>query len=239
MFLVPCSSCKTKRAPRPLCLASRYHHGCFIPLSELVLTSMNTPNPSPPKNAPPGFTSSTAGGRPALLAGLPWLGYVLPLVVFLLVTSFEPTPHAPPAEGHVVRTDAAGHPSPDCADGIASGSAEPKPATDETSGSAGWFGFAIPYSAYPTVYTLKIASFDRRDCVRLARLSTVPVAAQSLGFRRRRNRRRVMGRHLPIASRAASAAGHRIGELTGLGTAQLPLIRSSSWPRSRRGPGAF
>lgn len=54
----------------------------------------------------------------------PWLVFLLPFVVFMLVGSFEPAP--------------------------------PKPGDDATAKPASTFGIAIPYSAYPLVYTLKI-----------------------------------------------------------------------------------
>ena len=93
--------------------------------------SMNQPMPSPPPSdpAPRVRASGPTWGREALLARFPWLGYVLPLVVFLALTSFEPTPP----------------------EGAGPGAAK------QTAESSGWFGLSISYSAYPNVYTTKIA----------------------------------------------------------------------------------
>jgi uncharacterized protein len=65
--------------------------------------------------------------RARLLAAYPWLGYLLPMVVFLALTSLEPAP--PVAAGPAIQTDE----------------------------DSGWFGWSIPYSAYPNIYTAKIA----------------------------------------------------------------------------------
>ncbi|MBI2825065.1 MAG: CAAX prenyl protease-related protein [Planctomycetia bacterium] len=62
-------------------------------------------------------------GPRSLAARYPWLPYVLPLVVFLVVTTLEPAPPDP---------------------------------TNQTVESTGWFGFALPYSTYPLLYTAKI-----------------------------------------------------------------------------------
>ncbi len=82
-----------------------------------------------PNAHPDDPTTSLPAGRWGLLATYPWLGYVLPLVVFLVGTSCEPTPPKTDADGQAVQTAA----------------------------DSGWFGLAVPYSAYPYVYTAKIA----------------------------------------------------------------------------------
>ena len=73
-----------------------------------------------------GNTAGSSGGV-QLLAAYPWLGYVLPLVLFLAVTSSEPKPP------------------------------EPADQTVQTEETPSWFDLAIPYRAYPIIYTAKIA----------------------------------------------------------------------------------
>ena len=74
----------------------------------------------------------------------PWLVYVLPLVVFLLLTSVEPA--APP-------TDEATGPAAAAEAGRASAGAGPsEPAPSDRRAP----GFSIPYAAYPVVYAIKI-----------------------------------------------------------------------------------
>jgi len=60
-----------------------------------------TPGPSPPSEGSPATRRDGSGTHDGaydpgggLLDRHPWLGYVLPLAVFMLVTSFEPTPPA-------------------------------------------------------------------------------------------------------------------------------------------------
>ncbi|HEY4313127.1 MAG TPA: CAAX prenyl protease-related protein [Pirellulales bacterium] len=86
--------------------------------------------PSSNQQLPPNSPAANAGWRDTLLAAYPWLGFVLPLVVFLAMTSFEPTPPPAPAEAGSV---------------------------EQTAEPSGWFGLNVPYSAYPYVYTLKVA----------------------------------------------------------------------------------
>jgi uncharacterized protein len=86
--------------------------------------------PSSNQQSPPNTPAPNAGWRDSLLAAYPWLGFVLPLVVFLAMTSFEPTPPPAPAEAGAV---------------------------EQTAEPSGWFGLSVPYSAYPYVYTLKVA----------------------------------------------------------------------------------
>ncbi|HVU87738.1 MAG TPA: CAAX prenyl protease-related protein [Pirellulales bacterium] len=123
---------------------------------------MNTPDESNPANGPaqPAVHATATGGRRALLARYPWLGFVLPLVVFLLFTQFEPTPPPiaeKPAAPEPAAVDRAGpaHGAPASAS-EAQGAPE-SDAGDETVKPSSWFGLDIPYSAYPYVYTLKIA----------------------------------------------------------------------------------
>jgi hypothetical protein len=83
---------------------------------------MNVSPANPEPDASPGSAprppKSASGGLRAWLANQPWTTFVLPLAVFTLVGSLEPTAEKP----------------------------------------ANLFGLAtIPYSAYPVVYTLKIA----------------------------------------------------------------------------------
>jgi uncharacterized protein len=86
----------------------------------------------------------------ALLARYPWLGYVLPLVVFLVLTSFEP---APPerAPADALAADGAG------GDPLNADPLEQVLPQDQTAKATGWFDLSIPYRAYPLVYTAKIA----------------------------------------------------------------------------------
>jgi uncharacterized protein len=119
---------------------------------------MNKPESSPPQNVRPIATPSAAGGRHALLARYPWLGYVLPLVVFMVGTSLEPTPTPAPTEGHAAQAESVSESNPAMPPTDAAPAPEaPQPAPAETGGSAGWFGVSIPYCAYPIVYTLKLA----------------------------------------------------------------------------------
>lgn len=105
--------------------------------------------------------------EPDWLDRRPWLVCVLPLVVFLLVTSIEPAPPddeparpaATASEGSSVSSGA-----PSASPGA--GSAEPAP-----SGRRAW-GFSIPYAAYPAVYTIKIA------------LTLAAIALVARGYRR-------------------------------------------------------
>jgi uncharacterized protein len=86
----------------------------------------------------------------ALLARYPWLGYVLPLVVFLVLTSFEPAPpERTPADA--LAADGAG------SDPLNADPLEQVLPQDQTAKATGWFDLSIPYRAYPLVYTAKIA----------------------------------------------------------------------------------
>jgi len=98
---------------------------------------MNTEYPTSAGSANPVSPGQSPGWRGDLLARYLWLGFVLPLAVFLVVTSFEPTPPASvEAQPDVPHQEAP---------------------QDQTSEPAGWFGIEIPYRAYPLIYTLKIA----------------------------------------------------------------------------------
>jgi CAAX protease family protein len=70
--------------------------------------------------------------RARLLARHPWLVFVLPLAVYMLVGSFEPTP-----------------PKPDAAAAAQAPAASEAPTGEST--------FALPYKYYPILYTAKIA----------------------------------------------------------------------------------
>lgn len=115
---------------------------------------MNTTNQPTPPNGParPPASQVAIGGRRALLATYPWLGFVLPLVAFLLVTQLEP---APPL---VAEEPAAAQAPADGQAGTETHEAAPDAAApDQTAKKSSWFGVDIPYSAYPYVYTLKLA----------------------------------------------------------------------------------
>jgi len=101
--------------------------------------------------------------RTELLAKYPWLTFILPLAVFLLVTSLEPAPPEPkPALPPVA--DGAAADLPLDPDALAANEVKPQGenaktdvANNETQPASGWFGVSIPYSAYPIVYTVKLA----------------------------------------------------------------------------------
>lgn len=78
------------------------------------------------------FAAAHEAQLPAWLARNRWLIYVLPLLVFMLVNQFEPTP-------------------PEPADPIAAGAED---AADESTG--GGLALDVPYEYYPYIYTLKI-----------------------------------------------------------------------------------
>jgi uncharacterized protein len=111
--------------------------------------------------------------RAKLLAQYPWLTYVLPLAVFMAMTSLEPKPPDPapaqqaavvpaqvPLPGDVLQgePDTTVDPAATSESGAA-GDVQPQPEPDknETQSKPGWFGIDIPYSAYPLVYSLKLA----------------------------------------------------------------------------------
>ncbi len=109
----------------------------------------NTDQPTEPNRpTPPAAIAPATGGRRALLARYPWLGFVLPLVVFLVMTQLEPKP-APVAEQPAAPGQAGDDAPPDS-------QASAPTATDETAEKSSWFGVDVPYSAYPYVYTLKL-----------------------------------------------------------------------------------
>ncbi|HEY2840584.1 MAG TPA: CAAX prenyl protease-related protein [Pirellulales bacterium] len=98
--------------------------------------------------------------RAKLLAKHPWLTYVLPLAVFLVLTTLEPKPPEPaaPAPAAVVAADAPLPFDPEAlAENEVKPDAEPQPDKNETQPKAGWFGVDIPYRAYPLVYSVKLA----------------------------------------------------------------------------------
>jgi len=88
---------------------------------------MNQPSeaPAPPEKS--AFQSVGAAHHSAQKAAgrtNPWLVFLLPFVVYMLVGSFEPSPPS---------------------------------ATPAAAGNSSWLHLDIPYSAYPLIYTLKIA----------------------------------------------------------------------------------
>ncbi len=97
------------------------------------------------------------GWRARLLAQYPWLTFVLPVAVFLVVTSLEPTPPEETTNPPAVQGEVAPLPGDPGVLADIDAQAQPQPTTDETQAESGWFGFAIPYSAYPLIYALKIA----------------------------------------------------------------------------------
>jgi hypothetical protein len=92
-------------------------------------------------------------GRARLLAQYPWLTFLLPLVVFLVVTSLEPKPPTPAAPAFADARD------PLDPDALAADEVKPQgePDKNETQTDATWFGVSIPYRAYPIVYSIKLA----------------------------------------------------------------------------------
>src|SRR5690242_18685348 len=84
-------------------------------------------SPRPAAANQPGRATLGSSWRLDLLARYPWLGYVLPIVIFLVVTSLEPTPPEP--ANQIIQTDE----------------------------SPSWFDLDIPYGAYPILYTAKLA----------------------------------------------------------------------------------
>jgi CAAX prenyl protease-like protein len=119
---------------------------------------MSTTNPPTPPSGPVPSPArpSASGGRRALLASHPWLGFVLPLVAFLLVTQLEPTP-PPVAEQPAAAQAPAATPPADGQAGTEAPEAVPDAtAPHETAKKSSWFGVDIPYTAYPYVYTLKL-----------------------------------------------------------------------------------
>ena len=109
--------------------------------------STNSTSPSP---------QTTTGWRTGLLQQNPWLTFLLPLVVFMVVTSFEPKPSEPTTTAETVGQTAQSDPVTQ-SDRVSEGEdVAPKlqDEGEETSKSESLLN--IPYAYYPWVYTLKI-----------------------------------------------------------------------------------
>jgi len=136
------------------------------------MNSQPLPDPDP-SNAHHVSDPPQSGWRADLLATHPWLTFVLPLAIFLVANNLEPSPpDAPPDQpaGALAPVDNPDAPLPGDPGAFVDGDltqpqspAQPQPlaqaqdANNETQEDAGWFNLDIPYSAYPLVYSLKIA----------------------------------------------------------------------------------
>jgi CAAX prenyl protease-like protein len=117
------------------------------------------PATSDPNSPAPQSQLGPLSWRTKLLADQPWLTFVLPLAVFLVVTALEPKPPEPaPAFPAAAQADLPFDP-----DALAANEVKPQgepdkanAAKNETQPAAGWFGISIPYSAYPIIYSIKL-----------------------------------------------------------------------------------
>ena len=146
-----------------------------------ILDDSISDDKSSQRPAPPMANGSPAdiAGRPDLLARHPWLTFLLPFIVYMVVGSFEPAPPKP---------------ADDC---LPDGS--PRPVAERQLVRP-----RVP--ALSDRLHREDRAHDRRDAVRAARLSAVSVPHLAAGDRRRRRRRRALDLALPAAAWNASCS---------------------------------
>jgi len=118
------------------------------------MAEVSQKSPTDENNAPPTAAKLPVGW----LSKWPWVTFLLPFLVFMLATSFEPTPPPTPVSSQEINSDS---PPESTVEGTLKQLAKPEepPIQEPFFDPAGGGGLlpAINYSYYPQVYTAKIA----------------------------------------------------------------------------------